>query len=356
MIKKYHGSRRKTLCLIPESAHGTNFASASLAGFEIRKIKCQSATGSIDMDSLVECISKAEFEDPVHGLASNIACMMITVPSTYGIEEPNLKLICQKIHAAGGIMYLDGANLNAFLGIARPADLDIDMMHINMHKTLSIPHGGGGPGMGPLLVNEKIRDFLPTHPFPSFEGGNCSSLGIEAISGAPYSSTSLLIIPWIYLRLLGYYGTRKSSQHALANANHLAKELEKRGFSVLFKNPFGYVAHEFVARPTALSTFPVTPTDIAKRLQDYGYHAPTVSCPISDALLIEPTESESITAINEFATAMGSIAAEIEEGRIELLKESPHSTLSAISFHATPVGRVNEEYGDTRLNWACCCK
>ena len=292
-IRKYHISRgdyKRNVCLIPSSAHGTNPASASMANMEIVSIKCDK-NGNIDMDN---------FKDKVKKYSENLAAFMITYPSTHGVFEESLISICEIIHDNGGQVYMDGANLNALMGIAQPGKLGPDVLHINLHKTFCIPHGGGGPGMGPIALKSHLSQFAPNHVVINLDG-----LPIEntAVSAAPWGSPGILPISLIYIKLMGEHGLKKSSQVAILNANYLAKRLKKY-FPIVFTGKNGLIAHECIIDIRHLKdTLGITEEDIAKRLIDYGFHAPTMSWPVPGTLMIEPTESEPKEEIDRFCEA-----------------------------------------------------
>ena len=241
--------------------------------------------------------------------ADRLAALMVTYPSTHGVFERGIRRVCEIVHENGGLVYLDGANLNAQVGLARPGDYGADVCHINLHKTFAIPHGGGGPGMGPICVNEKLAPYLPGHVVHRVGGDKA----IGAVSAAPWGSASILVISWAYIAMLGPHGVRRASQVAVLNANYMAKRLEKH-FDVLYRGPGGLVAHEFIVdlRPLKKATG-ISEEDVAKRLIDYGFHAPTVSFPVAGTLMIEPTESEPKEELDRLCDALISIRAEIEQ-------------------------------------------
>jgi glycine dehydrogenase len=293
-IRRYHldrGDDHRDICLIPESAHGTNPASAHMAGMRVVVVACEEA-GDIDLDDL-----KAKAEK--HG--ENLAALMITYPSTHGVFEEGVKDICEIIHGHGGQVYFDGANLNALVGLARPGDIGADVCHMNLHKTFCIPHGGGGPGVGPIGVKKHLAPFLPGH----VETGSR-----HAVSAAPFGSASILPITWMYIRMMGSAGLKRATEMAILNANYIAERL-KDAYPVLFKGRNGRVAHECILDTRVLKdSAGISVEDIAKRLIDYGFHAPTMSWPIAGTLMVEPTESESKREIDRFCDAMIAIAAE----------------------------------------------
>lgn len=369
-IRKYHQSRGdhgRDLCLIPTSAHGTNPASAQMAGMRVALVKCD-GSGNVDLTDLR---AKAERH------ASELAAVMITYPSTHGVFEEAITEICTIVHNCGGQVYIDGANLNAMVGVAAPGQFGGDVSHINLHKTFCIPHGGGGPGMGPIGVRAHLQPFLPGHPLEPAIGDS----GI-AISAAPWGSASILPISWMYIRMMGGAGLTKATQVAMLNANYIAKRLAPH-YPVLYTGRGGFVAHECIIdiRPLKEATG-ITEEDIAKRLMDYGFHAPTMSFPVAGTLMIEPTESESQAELDRFIDAMIRIRGEIarvasgEWDRIDNpLKNAPH-TLDDLLADTWPqpydretagrpapwlkehkvwptVNRIDSVYGDRNLMCAC---
>ncbi len=296
-IRRYHQSRgehQRTLCLIPASAHGTNPASAHMAGMEVIVVKCLS-DGDVDVDDLK---MKAQLHK------ERLAALMITYPSTHGVYEESIKDICSIIHENGGQVYFDGANLNALVGLARPADIGADVCHMNLHKTFAIPHGGGGPGVGPIGVAEHLIPFLPGH---EQEGTS------YAVSAAPYGSASILVITWMYIRMMGADGLKYATQTAILNANYIAARLSQ-AYSILYRGKNGRVAHECIVDTRVLKEqYGISVDDIAKRLIDYGFHAPTMSFPVPGTLMIEPTESEPKVEIDRFCDALLSIAEEAKK-------------------------------------------
>lgn len=293
-IRRYHKSRgdnQRNICLIPASAHGTNPASAHMAGMEVVVVKCLS-DGDVDIDDLKV---KAQLHKDC------LAALMITYPSTHGVYEESIKDICAIIHENGGQVYFDGANLNALMGLARPADIGADVCHMNLHKTFAIPHGGGGPGVGPIGVRSHLKQFLPGH-----EQDNTT----HAVSAAPYGSASILVITWMYIRMMGANGLKLATQTAILNANYIAARLSN-AYSILYRGKNGRVAHECIVDTRLLKDqYGISVDDIAKRLIDYGFHAPTMSFPVPGTLMIEPTESESKLEIDRFCDALLSIAEE----------------------------------------------
>jgi len=371
VIRRYHESRgegHRNVCLIPQSAHGTNPASAVMAGLDVVVVKTD-PNGNIDVADLK---AKAEEHKP------NLAALMVTYPSTHGVFEETIIDVCSIVHANGGQVYMDGANMNALVGVARPADIGADVCHINLHKTFCIPHGGGGPGMGPIGVAKHLAPFLPGHPVVHLEGRD--TLG--AVSAAPWGSASILPISWVYIRMMGGSGLTDATKVAILNANYIAKRLEPH-FPVLYKGKNGLVAHECIVDPRGVKQASgVEVEDIAKRLMDYGFHAPTVSFPVAGTLMIEPTESESKAELDRFCDAMIAIRQEvrdIEAGVLDRkdnpLKNSPHTMEAVIAddwSHAysreraafplpstrrrkfwPAVGRVESAYGDRNLVCAC---
>ncbi|MCM2322886.1 MAG: aminomethyl-transferring glycine dehydrogenase [Oligoflexia bacterium] len=371
VVRKYHESRgeaHRNVCLIPRSAHGTNPASAALAGLTVVVVECD-AHGNIDV---VDLRAKAQEH------AKNLAALMVTYPSTHGVFEEAITEICQIVHQNGGQVYMDGANMNAQVGLCRPGDFGPDLCHLNLHKTFAIPHGGGGPGMGPIGVKSHLVPFLPTDPLKRAERPKA----VGPVSSAAWGSASILPISWMYVRLMGAEGLTVATQAAIMNANYIAKKLEPY-YPVLYKGLNGRVAHEciFDVRQIKDKTG-IDVEDIAKRLMDYGFHAPTVSFPVPGTLMVEPTESESLRELDRFCDAMISIRKEItevEEGKADrnnnLLKNAPHTAErvmrdswnrpysreraafpapSTREFKFWPaVGRINNVLGDRNLVCAC---
>ena len=340
-IRNYHDSRGdhdRTICLIPSSAHGTNAASAVMAGMKVVVIECDD-NGNVSVDDIRAKIAE-------HGNA--LAALMITYPSTHGVFESAVSDICALVHEAGGQVYVDGANLNALVGVAQPGKFGADVSHLNLHKTFAIPHGGGGPGVGPVIARAHLAPFLPNHPLDPQAG---PATGPGPISGAPYGSASILPISWAYIRLLGGAGLTHSTQVAILSANYMAARLDG-SFPVLYTGANGRVAHECILdiRPlTAISG--VTVDDIAKRLMDFGFHAPTMSFPVAGTLMIEPTESEDIREIHRFIDAMIAIRGEIQEiidGKIAVeesaLRHAPH-TARAVTATGWDRGYSREKGG-----------
>ena len=327
-IRAYHASRgegHRNVCIIPVSAHGTNPASAVMAGLEVRVVPVD-AKGNIDMAALTACAEK---------YSDRLAALMITYPSTHGVYEDGVDELCATIHKHGGQVYMDGANMNAQVGLTSPGGIGADVCHLNLHKTFCIPHGGGGPGMGPIGVKAHLKPFLPTHPviptggLPAFEG---DAKAFGTMAAAPFGSSLILPISYAYISMMGSEALTKASKLAILNANYMAKRLEAH-FPVLFRGPAGTCAHEFIIDLRPLKeTADIEAEDVAKRLIDYGYHAPTMSWPVAGTLMIEPTESESKAELDRFCDAMIAIRAEIAEveaGRADkrnnILKHAPHT-------------------------------
>jgi glycine dehydrogenase len=308
------GEGARDVCLIPASAHGTNPASAQMMGLRIVVVACDK-NGNVDL---------ADLERKVAEHRARLAVLMITYPSTHGVFEEGIVRICQLVHDAGGQVYMDGANMNALAGLAKPALFGADVCHINLHKTFCIPHGGGGPGMGPIAVAPQLAPYVPAHPLEAS----------RAVSAAPYGSALILLIPWMYIRMMGARGVRKATEVAILNANYIAARLAPY-FPVLYKGARGRVAHECILDLRKLKeTCGVTAEDVAKRLMDYGFHSPTLSFPVADTLMVEPTESESKEELDRFCHAMISIHAELEKikggawSRTDNpLKNAPHTAL-----------------------------
>ena len=316
-IREYHKTNKanRNICLIPESAHGTNPASAIMAGLKVVIVKCDD-NGNIDYNDLKNKVSEA---------GNKLSSLMVTYPSTHGVFEHNIDEICGLIHDNGGLVYMDGANLNAMVGVCKPGKFGADVMHINLHKTFCIPHGGGGPGMGPICVNEKLKPHLPKHKFIDQDY-------TYSVSSSPFGSASILLISYIYMKLMAAKGLLKASQVAILSANYMAKRLEN-DYSILYKGNSGLNAHEFIVDCREFkNSANITNEDIAKRLVDYGFHAPTMSWPIPGTLMIEPTESESKSELDKFCDAMISIRKEIKDIESEkvskednVLVNSPHT-------------------------------
>ena len=371
VIRAFHldnNEGHRNICLIPNSAHGTNPASAVMAGMEVVLIKCDEK-GNVDLEDLK---TKAELH------RSNLAALMITYPSTHGVFEEEIKTITNIVHEHGGQVYMDGANMNAQVGLTSPGLIGADVCHLNLHKTFAIPHGGGGPGMGPIGVAKHLTPFLPGNPIIK-TGGNKA---IKSINGAPWGSALILLISYGYIKMLGASGLKRSTEIAILNANYLKSKLENH-YEILYTNESNRVAHEMILDCRNFKkTSGVEVEDIAKRLIDYGFHAPTVSFPVAGTLMIEPTESESITELDRFAEAMISIREEIraiENGEMDkvdnALKNAPHTSailaeeiwkhpytrkeavFPTIHQYQTkfwpPVGRVDNAYGDRNLICSC---
>ena len=327
VIRAYHESRgegHRTVCIVPDSAHGTNPASAVMAGMQVVLVKTN-AQGDIDLDDLR---AKAEQH------RDHLSALMITYPSTHGVFEEDIRAICDVIHANGGQVYMDGANMNAQVGLCRPGDFGADVCHLNLHKTFAIPHGGGGPGMGPICVAEHLQPFLPEHPV--VETGGARAIG--PVAAAPWGSASILLISWAYIALLGPDGLTRTSQAAILNANYVAKRLEAH-YPIVYRGKNGLVAHEFILdlRPFR-NGLGITELDVAKRLMDYGYHAPTMSWPVVGTMMIEPTESETKAELDRFCDAMISIRREIQDVDLGLadpaqnvLKNAPHTAAMVVA-------------------------
>jgi glycine dehydrogenase len=370
-IRGYHAARgepHRTVCLIPSSAHGTNPASAHMAGMEVVVVACD-LRGDVDVGDLR---AKAEQH------SQHLAAIMITYPSTHGVFEEHIREICDIVHGHGGQVYLDGANLNAQVGLSRPGEYGADVSHLNLHKTFCIPHGGGGPGMGPIGVRAHLAPFLPGHPASEGAGDNA----VGPVSAAAFGSASILTISYIYILMMGGEGLTRATEIAILNANYIAIRLDPH-FPVLYRNARGRVAHECIVDPRPLkSSSGVTVDDIAKRLIDYGFHAPTMSFPVPGTLMIEPTESESKAELDRFCDAMIAIRreiAEIEAGRWKVeaspLRHAPHTVhdiaddawqrpysraegcfpagTSRMDKYWSPVGRVDNVYGDRNLVCSC---
>jgi glycine dehydrogenase len=327
-IRNYHDSRgdqARNICLIPSSAHGTNAASAVMAGMKVVVIECDSDGN----------VSVADIKAKIEQYSTTLAALMITYPSTHGVFESAVSEICALIHDAGGQVYVDGANLNALVGVAQPGKFGADVSHLNLHKTFAIPHGGGGPGVGPVIARAHLAPFLPNHPLDSSAG---PATGPGPISGAPFGSASILPISWAYIRLLGGEGLTRSTQVAILSANYMASRLES-SYPILYTGQNGRVAHECILDIREITKVSgVGVDDIAKRLMDFGFHAPTMSFPVAGTLMIEPTESEDIREIERFIAAMIAIRAEIEDviqGEISIdnspLRHAPHTAISVAS-------------------------
>jgi glycine dehydrogenase len=371
VIRQYHESRgeaKRNVCLIPQSAHGTNPASAVMAGMKVVVVKNTDA-GDIDM---------VDLEAKATQYGDTLAALMVTYPSTYGVFDETIVEVCKIVHNHGGQVYLDGANMNAMVGLARPGDVGADVCHLNLHKTFCIPHGGGGPGMGPIGVAKHLVDFLPGNPVVNTGGKE----GVGAVSAAPWGSASILPISMMYIDMMGGEGLTQATKIAILNANYIAKRLEAY-YPVLYKGKQGNVAHECIVDPRGLKTSAgIEVEDIAKRLMDYGFHAPTVSFPVAGTLMIEPTESESKAELDRFCDALISIREEIREIELGIadrndnpLKHAPHPLARVLAdkwdhaysrekaaFPAVwtrahkfwpSVGRVESAYGDRNLVCSC---
>ena len=368
-IRAYHRShndKHRTICLIPSSAHGTNAASAVMAGMTVVVVVCDER-GNVDLDDL---LSKCELAK------DKLAALMITYPSTHGVFEQKVTDICEMIHSYGGQVYVDGANLNALVGIARPGAFGADVSHLNLHKTFCIPHGGGGPGVGPVGVKAHLTEFLPAHPLAKFD-----QTKVGAVAGAPNGSASILPISWVYIKLMGARGLREATMHAILNANYIAARLDAY-FPVLYRGENGFVAHECILdiREITKNTS-VTNDDIAKRLMDFGFHAPTMSFPVAGTFMVEPTESETIGELDRFCNAMIAIYFEIQqiaENKISHedspLHNAPHTVEELCGVwnrkysqhqaayptsamrgrgYFVPVSRIDAAYGDRNLICSC---
>ena len=372
VIKKYHeqnGDTNRNVCLIPSSAHGTNPASAQMVGMKVVVIKCDEH-GNVDINDLKE---KAEIHK------DNLAALMVTYPSTHGVFEEKITEICELIHNNGGQVYMDGANLNALVGVAKPGKFGPDVCHINLHKTFCIPHGGGGPGMGPIACKKHLEKYLPNHSVIKDCG---PATGMGAVSAAPWGSSSILSISWMYIKMMGSEGLKTASQVAILNANYLAHKL-KDTFPILYKGKNGNVAHECIIDIRKIkSETGITEEDIAKRLIDFGFHAPTMSWPVAGTMMIEPTESEGLNEINRFCNTLIKIKQEIDKiqsGHFDKvdnpLKNAPHthvevaankwdhkyereeaaypSEILKTTKYWPPVARVDNVYGDKNLFCTC---
>jgi glycine dehydrogenase len=371
-IAAYHGSQgqpHRNVCLIPDSAHGTNAASAVLAGLRVVVVKTAGAEGEIDLDDLRAKIAEH---------AESLAALMVTYPSTHGVFEDHIAEVCALVHDVGGQVYLDGANLNAMVGLARPGKFGADVSHLNLHKTFCIPHGGGGPGVGPVAVRAHLAPFLPNHPLQPDAG---PETGSGAIAAAPWGSASILPITWAYLRLMGPTGLTRATAVAILSANYLAKRLAPH-YPVLYAGAHGLVAHECILDLRQIThDTGVTVDDVAKRLIDYGFHAPTMSFPVAGTLMVEPTESEDLAELDRFVDAMIAIKDEIDRvGAGEWpvhdnpLRNAPHTAASLIgewghpyprevaaypdgvnpgTKYWSPVRRIDGAYGDRHLVCAC---
>mgnify|MGYP006137999401 FL=1 len=366
---KNNNEANRNVCLIPNSAHGTNPASAQMSGMKVVVVNCDE-NGNVDLEDLKNKSEK---------YSKDLAALMVTYPSTHGVFEEKIIEICKIIHSNGGQVYMDGANLNALVGIAKPGNFGPDVCHINLHKTFCIPHGGGGPGMGPIACAKHLEDFLPTH---QHLGGSSPIKGIGSVSAAPWGSASILAISWMYIKMMGFSGLKLASEISILNANYIAKRLSEK-YKILYTGKNGNVAHECIIdiRPIKEKTG-ITEEDIAKRLIDYGYHAPTMSWPVSGTIMIEPTESENLEEIDKFCEALLSIKDEINKissGQFEKkdnpMINAPHTYLELSSDewkhsysreqaafpkkylkdykYWAPVARVDNVYGDRNLVCSC---
>jgi glycine dehydrogenase len=370
VIKAWHESRgegHRDICLIPSSAHGTNPASAHMAGMQVVVVACDD-DGNVDL---------ADLRAKAAQHAANLAAIMVTYPSTHGVFEAGITEVCEIVHAHGGQVYVDGANMNALVGLSAPGAFGGDVSHLNLHKTFCIPHGGGGPGVGPVAVAAHLAKFLPGHRH--LEG---PKEAIGAVSAAPYGSASILPISWMYATMMGGDGLKAATEVAILNANYIAKRLAPH-YAVLYTGPGGLVAHECILDLRPLKeTSGISVDDVAKRLMDYGFHAPTMSFPVPGTLMVEPTESESKAELDRFVEAMIAIREEIravEEGRLDRednpLKNAPHTAAMVLADdwkhpypremaayplkplreakYWPPVGRADNVYGDRHLFCSC---
>merc|ERR1711957_712368 len=380
-IREYHranGDDHRKVCLIPSSAHGTNPASAAMCGMKVVVVKSD-VKGNVDVEDLKAKVAQH---------SDKLGALMITYPSTHGVFENSIVEVCQLIHDNGGQVYMDGANMNAQVGFTSPGEIGADVCHLNLHKTFCIPHGGGGPGVGSIGVAAHLAPFLPGHIMdPAASGPLCGSdlctpNTVGAVAGAPFGSAAILPISWMYIKMNGHEGLKKATATAILNANYMAARLAG-AYDVLFQGKNGQCAHEFIIdlRPMKASTG-VTEEDVAKRLQDYGFHSPTMSWPVAGTLMIEPTESEDLAELNRFCDALLAIRAEIDDvgsGRISIddspLRNAPHTINSILSDKwdrpysretgAYPApwcrsnkfwptcGRVDNVYGDRNLVCTC---
>jgi glycine dehydrogenase len=371
VIRQYQhaqGQGHRDFCLIPKSAHGTNPASAALCGMKVVAVECDSL-GNIDLADLT---AKAEAN------RERLAALMITYPSTHGVFEANIRPFCEVVHRCGGQVYLDGANLNAQVGICRPGDYGADVCHLNLHKTFCIPHGGGGPGMGPIAVKTHLAPYLPGHPVIPTGGAK----GPGPVSAAPWGSASILPISWMYIRMMGAEGLTRATQVAILNANYIAHRLAPH-YPVLYSGNRGLVAHECILDLREIKKeADIEVDDVAKRLMDFGFHAPTISWPVAGTMMIEPTESEAKEELDRFCEAMIAIrqeAREVAQGKYPRdnnpLKNAPHTALkvaaaewnypysrevAAFAYPPTrrrkfwpPVSRIDNVWGDRNLFCSC---
>jgi glycine dehydrogenase len=369
-IRAYHEDRNevhRNIAIIPSSAHGTNPASAVMAGMKVVMTKCDD-DGNIDYDDLKEKVEKH---------SENLACLMVTYPSTHGVFETAIKEICGLIHEHGGRVYMDGANMNAQVGLTSPNEIGADVCHLNLHKTFAIPHGGGGPGMGPICVNDSLKPYLPKHVLVETGGEK----GISAVSAAPWGSASILLISYGYIKMLGSEGVTDATKYAILNSNYIKSRLEGQ-YDILYTGEFDRAAHELILDLRKFKDLNVAAEDIAKRLMDYGFHAPTLSFPVAGTVMIEPTESEDMAELDRFCDAMLKIRTEIDAialGHVDMhnnvLTNSPHTLAEVTSdnweypytreeaafplpyvrnrkFWAT-VGRIDQAGGDRNLICTC---
>jgi glycine dehydrogenase len=371
-IRAYHrdrGEAARDVVLIPASAHGTNPASATMAGMRVVVVACE-ANGNVDVQDLKR---KAAEHAP------KLAALMLTYPSTYGVFEEAVREVCEIVHVHGGQVYMDGANMNAQVGLTSPAAIGADVCHLNLHKTFAIPHGGGGPGMGPIAVASHLAPYLPGHPVVKTGGGRA----IPAIAAAPWGSAGILLISYGYIRMLGADGMTEATKYAILNANYIKARLQPH-YEVLFTNHNGRVAHEMIfdLRPFKNRPGAIDEQDVAKRLMDYGFHAPTVSFPVPGTMMIEPTESEPKAELDRFCDALIAIRAEIQQvadgkadAKDNVLKNAPHPAAEVVATDWShpytreqaafplpfvrqhkfwpPVARIDNPYGDRNLMCVC---
>ncbi|MEL7050582.1 MAG: aminomethyl-transferring glycine dehydrogenase [Cyanobacteria bacterium J06588_5] len=374
VIRQYHqqrGESHRNICLIPQSAHGTNPASAVMAGMKVVAVKCDD-DGNIDVADLS---AKAEKHK------DNLAALMVTYPSTHGVFEESIKAVCEIVHSHGGQVYMDGANMNAQVGLCSPGDIGADVCHLNLHKTFCIPHGGGGPGVGPIGVAAHLVPFLPGHSLVAMGNEGDDKNAIGAVSAAPWGSASILPISWMYIQMMGPKGLKQASELAILSANYLAKRLEGH-YDILYKGSSGLVAHECIIDLRAFKkTAQVNVDDIAKRLIDYGFHPPTMSWPVAGTIMVEPTESESLSELDRFCDAMIAIREEVRQIESEAiaptdspLLHAPHTTADLVDDWTRPysremgvfptewtrdrkfwptVNRIDQAYGDRNLVCTC---
>jgi glycine dehydrogenase len=374
-IRGYHrarGESQRDVCLLPGSAHGTNAASAVMAGMRVVVVK-SAEDGTVDLDDLrAQCEAHSQ----------DLAAIMVTYPSTHGVYEEGITELCEIVHSHGGQVYIDGANFNALLGYAKPGEFGGDVSHLNLHKTFCIPHGGGGPGVGPVAVREHLAPYLPSHAMHPEESKRA---GIGPISAAPYGSAGILPISWAYIRLMGAAGLTRATAAAVLSANYVAARLGEH-YPVLYRGDSGLVAHECILDLREITkTTGVTVEDVAKRLIDYGFHAPTMSFPVAGTLMVEPTESEDLAELDRFIDAMIAIRAEIERvasgewsPESSVLRGAPHTSRVLVGDweraysreeavfpgglsgangvgdkYWPPVARIDNAYGDRNLVCAC---